>query len=352
MSATDPNTYFCSFSGFKPFKKNGTPKNGLIFYDWLQNPPSRHCVIATNTHFSVDAFFFYSDYQKSLAEVSAMLGVPILSQAAFEEHYWQPRLKARKEAIVNRITAARDIFGRIQPGPPQKDDTGQPSLLSDHELHFQNMAALEKHLKQFEDNDFVTVYLTQDWGTFAYQGLIRYVRNRVKDTYGQGFEADPHYLELCRKFGLEYHRPSCLKPIRPLRESWKNSLYGYSVDGGTKCNAIAINLVSGRVVPLDAENDISTHKHGWSYAHKYLGLQHGCENEMVILRRYHKGVMVDLGFCPEELLGEKSQRLFAYLAKLSHLNGASPRWSLDFNNREETQRPLSYWLEQWEQADV
>ena len=72
----------------------------------------------------------------------------------------------------------------------------------------------------------------------------------------------------------------------------------------------------------------------------------------MILRHSYNGIVVDLGFDPKDLLGDDAEKLYAYLAKLVHLNGAGGDWALSFGDSEEVERPLSYWIRTWEAQNV
>lgn len=345
--AIDRNRYFSTFGKpFHPFTRLGAPRPGVVFYDWIQSG-ERHCIIAANQTHTENASWFYTDGGITLAEAEKLLDVKVMSTKEFDEKHWNPHLAKGFPKMAMRIRKGLELA----PAIIASAETLKPSPLdfrakTTREEYFTDPQALT-YKAAGSDHTFtdVTVRVPNTRGGFydqQYAGLLRYALNCVKDTYGKGFEADPAFAELCQAQGLIYYAASCLKPVMPFDNSTASSLFGYSVDGGIACNSIALNLATGHIVPLDSQNDISTHKHGWSYMNKYLGAYGQSHFSSILRVSGANWAQIDSGIDGPYLKqfggGIDWEDVLAYLALVLIRNGLSPDAEIHYPDRDDKNR--------------
>lgn len=320
--ATDRNRHFCSFEGFKPFKKDGTPKKGVIFAEWQQSK-DRTAIMAYGKN--ADAFWYYTDDKITLDEARKFLGnVQILSHAEYEKIYKAQLVKAA-EKINKHIDAFwkdRNASEILSSDHPCSLDDMNIDLTGKSPIQFTESGFLKSPVSRIHGGEYKHLKIKRSWGEFDYYGTGAYIRGELTSYPKLAPSAD--FVRVAQeRYGLKAIS-SPLAPLLPLTQKSGYSLFGWSVSGGVGCSDVAINLASGVVVPLDDQNDLSHHKHGWSYAHKYMGT-HGNTGEMVIMRKHGE---FDFGISDDlfTLIGggdfEKgSAKVVRYLCALAVLAG-------------------------------
>lgn len=322
---TGPNELFCSFEGFKPFKQDGSPKPGVFFAEWKQSK-NRTAIMAYGRN--VDAFWFYTDENLTLEDAKAKLGgVAVLSQEEYEKRYskWVAKTAVKIRKQIDTFWASRqpaNILAEKTPcliGDMRIDLSGAPVT------RFTEKDFLKSQVSRIHCGEYLHLKIKREWGEFDYFGTGAYIRGELT-SYPLLAPSTLFQKTAEHRYGLKAIK-SPLAPLLPLTDKSAFSLFGWSVSGGVGCSDVAINVASGAVVPLDDENDLSHHKMGWSYAHKYMG-PHGNTGEMVIMREH--GVL-DFGLTDEliESVGDGSKKqgvskLVKYLCALMVLSGWNP----------------------------
>ena len=273
-----------------------------------------------------DAFWFPAEGGLSIAEAAKLLGVTILPEAEYEKIYKTKLVKtaAKINKNIDRFWAKRDPSFIVNCLPPYRLDDMRIDLTSAEPMCFN-----EKEFLRKSHAEVGCVYkrfrIKRSWGEFDYYGTGAYVRGELTK-YPISMPSSCFTAIAHQRYGLKSIR-SPLAPTNPLTSKSDFSLFGWSVSGGVGCDDVAINLAAGVVVPLDDTNDISLHKKGWSYAHKYMG-QYGVTGEMVIMRKHG---CFDLGLQDEliELVGNGDykaglKKIVRYLCALMILSGWYP----------------------------
>lgn len=327
----DNNKCFCSFQDFKPFNNDGTVKDGVVLYDWEQRPGRRAVLAASISNPDLSAFVFYTDAGKTLAEMKRMLGCEILSGEEYDDKYYYPHIDKGIAGIAATLKRISSASAEIHSASGNIDKTPADYPL----ISLKDVAALRKSVEKASMRQFNTIKVRPDWSdrAYEYKGTSRYVLNCIEGTCGDGHEIHPQYPILCESLGLELYTVTCLKPVFPFSKQSRRSLFGYSVDGGVGCYAVAINIATGYMVPLDQHNAVSTHKHGWDWAHLYLGKEHGCSTQMVIIRDCGNRIEVDSGINHEDLgkrNGQTPKEILKALSILLRNTGIKPGTPVEY----------------------
>lgn len=294
------NRFFCSFSDLKPFNTDEAPKKGVIFTDWKQSE-DRHAIMAYSKDMVTDAFFFYTDKGMTLEAATEMLGVTVMSEKDFDDQILSPWFHKNAKNIsknIDKFWASRSP-NEIQAPQNLAELDDMKAICEADNLQYDSLTKFMADPISKTHGDFHKFAIRQDWGMCEYSGTGAYVRGEI-NTYPKSVPAQEFARIASERYGLKAIS-SPLVPIRPYTDNSAESFFGWSVSGGIGCGSVAINLASGAVVPLDSVNDLSNHKHGWSYAHRYMG-SHGHTGLMAIIRKHGE---IDFGLCDEilELVG-------------------------------------------------
>lgn len=319
------NDLFCSFENFKPFKQDGYPKTGVYFAEWAQSK-TRTAIMAYGKN--VDAFWFYTDDNLTLEDARVKLGgVEVLSQEEYEKMYseWVAKTAIKINRQIDTFWASHQPADILAAKVPCFIDDMRVDLSEAPATRFTEKGFLKSPVSRIHCGEYLHLKITRQWGEFDYFGTGAYIRGELT-SYPVLNPSEDFKRVAEQRYGLKAIK-SPLAPLLPLTDKSAFSLFGWSVSGGVGCSDVAINVASGAVVPLDDGNDLSHHKMGWSYAHKYMG-SHGNTGEIVIMRK-HGALDFGLG---DELIesiggGSKTQgvaKLVKYLCALMVFSGWNP----------------------------